>query len=253
MVQSIWVRGRSKLVTQPGRGKSKRVIGPLSQWVIGHVCQQNLSRGLLKAFIKRYIGVVVQHHLDEFRSPSKDKNSRHMSYINGIWIVLGLNIVETTLETMWLLTGYKSEVDKHRKDAVSLSVPCPAGIGTCLQMSWTGSFTLPSISIALCANGTKEAMHDTTPKLPSQVACGQSRQSQPGLGLSLSHFIDQTILVLLTPNINSARCGSSAISHGPTESDQGAGGWDSWERSKAGRKVLEGGKEGTPAYQCRVI
>ena len=89
-------------------------------------------------------------------------------------MTLGYDIFQTTSErscgyTIGLLIGYKSEVEKQRKGAVSLSV-FRTGVGTFFQISCTAFVTLPSISIAICAIGTNEAMHDIAPTPPIQAA-----------------------------------------------------------------------------------
>ena len=123
--------------------------------------------------------------------------------------------------------------------------------------------TYLTVSIAICAIGTNEAVHDIA--APDQTRLSQAAWGQGGaqpawcrcqvlVSASTKQFF---LLLLLTPNINSsARGGSgcSAISHGLTEPDQGRGGGEGegggWIRGKAGsRKVLEGG---TPAYHCHL-
>ena len=139
--------------------------------------------------------------------------------------------------------------------------------GWCLPPAWFVNHRfhgLPAchltVSIAICAIGTNEAVHDiaapdqTCQVKPSGMGPGRSPASLVSLPVLVSASTKQFfLLLLLTPNINSsARGGSgcSAISHGLTEPDQGRGGGEGWIRGKAGsRKVLEGG---TPAYHCHL-
>ena len=118
------------------------------------------------------------------------------------------------------------------------------------QISWTASHL--TVSIAICAIGTNEAVHDiaapdqTCQVKPSGMGPGRSPASLVSLPVLVSASTKQFfLLLLLTPNINSsARGGSgcSAISHGLTEPDQGRGGGGGWIRGKAGSKQEGAGR-----------